>query len=275
MITTYLTTGDLHGKLDRFFNLHNKYKPEETAIICLGDCGFNFYLNDRDKQMKEKAMELGYTFYCVRGNHEARPMSIPNMTITYDAEIEGIVYFEPNYSRIKYLVDGCEYNINGYSTLVIGGAYSVDKWYRILRNGYTEENNNPKVTGWFNDEQLTIEEMADITRNVQGKHFNLILTHTCPASIEPTDLFLSFIDQSKVDKIMEYFLERILNITSYDVWLFGHFHKDRLERPHIEQFYTDIEELDKIINRWKEYDKTKELPYWLDKSPNFLEKSYK
>lgn len=273
MITTYLVTGDLHGRLDRFFNLHYKYNTQETAIICLGDCGFNFWLNNKDYKMKQQAKELGFTFYCVRGNHEARPQSLSCMTIKYDEEIAGMVYYEPEFPNIRYLLDGGEYNIDGYTTLVIGGAYSVDKWYRLLRNGYTEENNNPKATGWWADEQLSMEEMAEIAKRVQGRYFDLILTHTCPASIEPVDLFLPMIDQSKVDKSMERFLERILNITSYNVWLFGHFHHDRLERPHIEQFYTDIEELDNTMQRWEEYDKTGELDWVLEKSPNFLEKS--
>ena len=85
MITTYLVTGDFHGRLDRFFNLHYKYNPQETVIICLGDCGFNFWLNDKDYKIKQEAKELGFTFYCVRGNHEARPQSLSRMTLKYDA----------------------------------------------------------------------------------------------------------------------------------------------------------------------------------------------
>lgn len=223
--------------------------------------------------MKQQAKKLGFTFYCVRGNHEARPQSLSRMTIKYDDEIEGMVYYEPEFPNIRYLLDGGEYNIDGYTTLVIGGAYSVDKWYRILRNGYTEENNDPKVTGWWADEQLTMEEMAEIAKRVQGKHFDLILTHTCPISIEPIDLFLPMIDQSKVDKSMERFLETIKNRCYFDVWLAGHFHTDRIEIPKFEFFYTHIEELDNIMLRWEKYDKTGELDWGLDKSPNFLEKS--
>lgn len=271
MITTYLATGDLHGHLDRFFNLHYKYNPQETAIICLGDCGFNHWLNNKDYKMKQQAKELGFTFYCVRGNHEARPQSLSRMTIKYDEEIAGMVYYEPEFPTIRYLLDGGEYNIDGHTTLVIGGAYSVDKWYRLLRGGYTEENNNPKATGWWNDEQLTMEEMAEIAKRVQGRHFDLILTHTCPASIEPVDLFLPMIDQSRVDKSMEHFLETIKNRCDFDVWLAGHFHTDRIEIPKFEFFYTHIEELDKIINRWIEYKNTGKLDNNLQKSPKFLD----
>ena len=252
MITTYLVTGDLHGRLDRFFNLHYKYNPQEIAIICLGDCGFNFWLNNKDYKMKQQAKELGFIFYCVRGNHEARPQSLSRMTLKYDEEIAGMVYYEPEFPNIRYLLDGGEYNIDGYTTLVIGGAYSVDKWYRILRNGYTEENNNPKATGWWADEQLSMEEMAEIAKKVQGKHFDLILTHTCPASIEPVDLFLSFINQKEVDKSTEYFLETIKNRCYFDKWLFGHYHSDRTETPKFEQLYQDIVSLNDLCESRRE-----------------------
>ena len=52
-------------------------------------------------------------------------------------------------------------------------------------------------------------------------------------------------------------------------WAFGHFHSDRIERPYVEQFYTEVEDLETIIARWDKYTKTKELDWWLPKSPNF------
>ena len=58
MITNFLVTGDFHGRLDRFINLHLVYNPTETAIICLGDCGFNFYLNKKDQKLKQQAKKL-------------------------------------------------------------------------------------------------------------------------------------------------------------------------------------------------------------------------
>ena len=34
-------------------------------------------------------------------------------------------------------------------------------------------------------------------------------------------------------------------------------------------YYNDIEELDIIIERWKRYDETGKLDWWLHKGPNF------
>ena len=112
--------------------------------------------------------------------------------------------------------DGEEYNIDGKSVLVIGGAYSVDKEYRLMY-GYK----------WFKDEQLTKEEMDTIYNKVRGKHFDIVLTHTCPYKYEPIEVFLSGINQSKVDKSMEHFLDKIEDSIEYDKWYCGHYHIDK------------------------------------------------
>ena len=152
--------------------------------------------------------------------------------------------------------------------------YSVDKHWRLLRAQMTEETNNPKESGWFNDEQLTADEMADCVKmleefNAEGKKADFVFTHTCPLSFQPTDMFLNFIDQSTVDNTMEKWMEEIKDKFQWDIWLFGHYHADRIEMPHVEQFYNDIEELDEIKKRWNTYDETGELPWYLTKGPKF------
>jgi 3-oxoacid CoA-transferase subunit A len=96
-----------------------------------------------------------------------------------------------------------------------------------------------------------------------------VLSHTCPISWEPTDLFLNCIDQSTVDKSTEVWMEKIKDIFKWQIWCFGHFHADRIERPHVEMFFNDIEELDAVWLRWHKYRTDGELDWWLDKSPNF------
>ena len=102
-----------------------------------------------------------------------------------------------------------------------------------------------------------------------GKHIDFMLTHTCPYSWEPRDMFLSMIDQSTVDDTMEKWMDMIKDDIRPYIWCFGHFHADRLERPHVEQYYNDMEELNTIYKRWKDYDKTKDLPWYLVKGQNF------
>ena len=262
MITNWLARGDTHAQFAWVYNdyLYN-YKPEETAIIILGDAGFNFYLNKNDDRRKAEVNSCGYRFYCVRGNHEERPENIETMEQWYDYEIDGTVWRESEYPNIRYLMDGHAYLIDKKPTLVIGGAYSVDKYYRLSHFSPDAE-----WTGWFKDEQLTKDEMNSITERFNSKHFTLVLSHTCPASWQPFDLFLSGLDQSTVDKTMENWLETFKDKIDWDIWLFGHFHDDRLVRPGVEMYYNDIEDLQDVIMRWTGEGR---LDWWLKKDPNY------
>lgn len=51
--------------------------------------------------------------------------------------------------------------------------------------------------------------MNYITKKVKNNYFDFVLTHTCPRCWEPTDLFISGIDQSAVDKSMEDWLDKL------------------------------------------------------------------
>ena len=153
-------------------------------------------------------------------------------------------------------------------------TYSVDKQWRLTRACLNEETNDRNKSGWFANEQLTDEEMRNCERVIQrfditGKVVNFVMTHTCPYDYRPTDMFLNFIDQSTVDNSMELWMNRIKEMFTWHVWLFGHYHADRIERPYIEQYYNDIEELDTIHERWLKYSDTGELDWWLEKGPMF------
>lgn len=267
MIKRWIITGDTHGRVgQRLYQItHNMDSiiPEETAVIILGDAGLNYYLNSTDLKGKRVASDFCIRVYCVRGNHEARPQNVHNMKLVDDADVGGKVYMEEEFPLIRYFVDGGEYTIDGKSVLVIGGAYSVDKYYRLARAA------GHSFSGWFEDEQLSDEERAEILKRVSGKRYDIVLTHTAPITWEPTDLFLRGIDQSTVDKSMEFWLKEVALSVCWGHWLFGHYHADRIEAPHVEQFFNEYEDLDDIIKRWKRYDDAGELDWWLPKSPRF------
>ena len=204
-------TGDTHGDFSRLLNLDYN---DGDMIIILGDAGINYYKNNEDIKLKNYLNSLNLKLFCIRGNHEERPENIS----TYK-EVDmfgGKVYLEDDYLNLIFAKDGEVYNIDGLSILVIGGAYSVDKDYRLM-HGYK----------WFKDEQLSREEMNDILNKVSGRHFDVILTHTCPYKYEPREVFLPFIDQSKVDKSMELFLDKIEDSIDYNKWYCGHYHIEK------------------------------------------------
>ena len=220
--------GDLHQQFQPirdFYTYMNSSIPldETDIIICLGDFGANFFFDYRDSNFKKKISRYKCNFFVIRGNHEERP-SICAETAptewTKEKFFENDVWVEKAFPQIKYTMDfPAVYNIKGLKTLIIPGAYSVDKYHR-LRNNLT----------WFEYEQLTPEEMEIGLRTIEldENKYDLVLSHTCPMSYQPTDLFLSSVDQSLVDNTMERYLGGIERNLDYKLWLFGHFHQLRI-----------------------------------------------
>ena len=226
-------TGDTHRDFSRFYKLK---KDSNNMLIVLGDVGINYCLNEEDKNCKEYLKKLKLKLFCVRGNHEERPENIS----TYK-EVEmfgGKVFIEEEYPNLIFAKDGETYNIDGKKILVIGGAYSVDKQYRLL-HGYK----------WFKDEQLTKEEMDTILEKVKGKHFDIVLSHACPYKYEPREVFMQGLDQSKVDKSMENFLDEIEENISYDKWYCGHYHTEK-----------QVDKLEFMFGRIKIFNKDEYVP---------------
>ena len=227
----YYAIGDIHGDfkavrdfVQRNIQLHKDIaNGDENVLICLGDFGGNYFFNHRDEGFKKKLGKYQFTYFVIRGNHEERPSKVMEMypDLWHTEEYFGnLVYVENQFPYIKYASDiPCIYNIAGAKTLVIPGAFSVDKSYR-LANGW----------GWFEGEQLTNEEMSIGLKLIKDHNnsFDLVLSHTCPIIFEPTDLFLSFVDQSMVDKTMERYLGKIEYNIDYKLWLWGHYHADRM-----------------------------------------------
>ena len=240
MIENWVVTGDCHSNMSRFAE-YPYVRDGTTGIIILGDAGVNYFMNNRDTSAKKKLQNSGYEFYLVRGNHEARPEDCEGIKWEYDENVKGTVGIDSAFPAIHYFRDGDTYDIDGHSCLVIGGAYSVDKYYR-LQKGYPYQ--------WFENEQLSKEERNEIFEKIRGKEFDIVLTHTCPRSWEPVDLFISGLDQSTIDKSMEDWLDMVKIAIKYKVWLFGHFHADRIELYKVQQFYQSEDLIKNIWNRW-------------------------
>ena len=209
----FYITGDTHGNFNRIDYFCQRFETSKEDILCiLGDAGINYYLNKKDYMLKQVLQDMPITFFCIHGNHEERPFNISTyITKKWNG---GTVYYEEEFPNILFAKDGEIYNINGKSILVIGGAYSVDKEYRLL-----------KGWSWFKDEQPNKEIIKYIEKQItKQRHFDIVLSHTCPIKTEPRHMFLPFIDQSKVDKTTELFLQRVADWITFDNWYFGHFH---------------------------------------------------
>ncbi len=223
-------TGDTHGDFSRIKDFCLKFKTtKEDYIIILGDAGIN-YFGKKDQTLKEKLKQLPITFLCVYGNHEERPSNIK----TYQKinKFDGIMYQEKEYPNLLFFKDGEVYNINNQKVLVIGGAFSVNKDLMIKR-GFK----------WFKDEQPNevIKEKTLANLEYNNHQVDIILSHTCPFSYLPLEMFYVDIDQSQVDQQTEKFLDLIEKTTHYKTWYCGHFHTNKIIDK-INFLFEDIKE---------------------------------
>lgn len=210
-------SGDTHGRFERIANFcETTHTCHEDVLIILGDAGINYYGGKKDIRLKEKLVTLPITLFCLHGNHEARPAS----TGLYELCLwhSGQTYVEAAYPNLLFAKDGEVYELGGHQCFVIGGAYSVDKYYRL-------EQRWP----WFADEQPSgaIKQTAETRFEQLHWKIDTVLTHTCPLKYEPTEVFLPFIDQSTVDKSTEEWLNSIESHLNYQKWYCGHYHTEK------------------------------------------------
>ncbi len=207
-------TGDTHGDFSRFYKFNKKAHPtKEDVMIILGDAGLNYYGNRLDALRKTEAAVLPMTFFCIHGNHEMRPEHIASYkTKRFHG---GTVWYEPDFPNLLFARDGDVYRLGGHDCIVIGGAYSVDKFYR-LQNGWQ----------WFEDEQPSEAIKARVENALAKRDYKIdtVLSHTCPIRYEPIEVFLPSIDQSTVDKSTEQWLGSIEQRLDYKAWYCGHYH---------------------------------------------------
>lgn len=228
----YYITGDRHGDyrdVQRFCT--NCCTTTEDVMIILGDAGINCYVGRGDNRRKDTYAKLPITLFCVHGNHEERPYNIPSYQ---EKEWHGgIVWYEPEYPNLLFAKDGEIYDFDGKKAIVIGGAYSVDKYYRLLHN-----------MEWFSEEQPSEEIKRQVVEKLDEVNWKVdyVFTHTCPTSVMPVDLFLKEIDQSRVDHTTEEWLEVLCRKMQFDTWYFGHFHANR-KTDRYQMLFEEIQEL--------------------------------
>lgn len=237
-------TGDIHGGLGRISDL--KYfcidHQDIEWIICLGDVGLNYYGkgNDQEEYIKKRAGEIPAKMFCIHGNHERRPSSedgYQEVEVTEGA-IRGPMLWNSEHPNQYFAIDGAIYVIQTsertLNALVCGGAYSVDKYYR-LQHGWN----------WWPDEQPSELTKGLVCLMATRYPIDIMLTHTCPLRFEPKELFLNGIDQSTVDTSTEEFFDELYEQFPADqkpMWYFGHFHGNKYTDDYV-MLYNDIIEL--------------------------------
>ena len=152
-------------------------------------------------------------------------------------------YLEMNYSSMhrKHQFWYEFWNRLPRQAIVIGGAYNIDKHYRLSVGQH-----------WFEDEQPSEEIKRYVESQLEKNNWSVdtVLSHTLPRKYIPIDCFIRDIDQKTVDKTTELWLGTIEERLSYKKWYGGHFHCDR-----------DIDDIRIMFKRIERYMDDKDLKY--------------
>ncbi len=214
-------TGDIHCKIGPIYKRFEQHPlTADDIVIILGDVGVNYTGTLQDRVLKEDLSALQCTFFCIHGNHENRPQNITS----YKEMLwhGGRVLYEEDFPHLLFPVDGEVFTLAGKQCLVIGGAYSVDKYWRLSHG-----------RPWWPDEQPTPTIKAYVEEQIRTHKVDVVFSHTCPAKYIPTECFLPGIDQSKVDNSTEQWLDTIEDALAYQAWYMGHWHiNKRIDRMH-------------------------------------------
>ena len=276
-------TGDFHRDINDLkfrCDLHN-VQSGDLVLVCGDDC-LNYTSERMDKVVKQMISEWGIEFLFINGNHQRKPETITNV---YHTAIwnNGIIYQDDDFPLLHFAKDGEIYTIDNKTIAVCGGAYSVDKYFRIFEAMrlnpwlWTNEDINfmygvlsnkiektkevkkrmdelavkydGTITAWWKDEQPSTETKKHFESKLEEYDWKVdfVLTHTCPKRFMPTEHFLKSIDQNEVDNKTENWLNKIEKKLNYGLWYAGHFHTDKTVNEHFQFLFGGMVALGQLM----------------------------
>lgn len=208
-------TGDTHGEEGRFQYtdsvIEKTLKENDKLIIC-GDWGYISDDSYKERLFLRFLAEKPYQILWVDGNHE-------NFDLINEYPVEewcgGKVHVirrnRDGVPKLIHLMRGQIFNIEGKKIFTFGGAYSIDKQFRIPNRS------------WWPQEMPTDKEMTEAISNLEKYHYKVdyVVTHTAPEDtmtlIHPNHL---------EEKPLNNFLEWVRENVEYHHWYMGHLHQD-------------------------------------------------
>ena len=231
-------TGDIHGDPKPRFNpALSKLTKEDIVLVC-GDFGLPWWSKTYGKHWADKKRldwleKQPYTTVFIDGNHE-------NFDLLNKLPIQewcgGRVHVVR--ANVFHLMRGEVFDILGLKVLAFGGAYSVDRKYRVLN------------ISWWREEIYSAEDLSNLKQNLAkvGHTVDLVITHTAPIKfLQPKTKEIG-IEWSFFQDDVAKMLSEIEPQITYKKWYFGHFHLDWEDKEQrCRGIYTEIDEID-VIN---------------------------
>lgn len=197
--------GDIHGE---FATMRFKLETagvQDAYIIQVGDFGMGFHKPGFYAQALERLndflLESNNHLYAIRGNHDD-----PDYFRTTNNPF--------NLSNITLLADYTELILLDKKMLFVGGAFSVDRCYRVLNKSY------------WTDEPFVLREDFPF-----GK-YDCVVTHARPAQsglFSTTHKIRDWLDKDlELERDLQAeseLLSKLYELTKPPAWIFGHYHQ--------------------------------------------------
>jgi predicted phosphodiesterase len=203
-MTKIMLLGDTHGNT---MFITNRAIPAAIDagvrwIYQVGDFGYwehtdegVVYLNSVSNALTGTGIELVF----IAGNHDKTSIIFKRYN-----PIQGFYSIRPN---LWFAPNGTHWDVDGTGFIALGGAYSVDKQYRLDREaGRARKLYNDRIhksydyspeyiaeqvreqtaeTEWFPEEEMTDSEMDAILSSIDPKEVDIILAHDKPLMSNP------------------------------------------------------------------------------------------
>ena len=176
-------------------DVHGKI-PQYNRLIA----GLDYSLQLGDMSFRYDQIQAGPNHKFFGGNHD-----------NYDS-----IQYSPHYVNKRFGQVKLDREV-----FIVEGAFSIDIAYRLMGHVKGESKS------WWPQEELTFKEMNECLRLYAEMKPDVVVTHTCPTSIEniignPRTLDMYGLS-GYVSRTHE-LLQAMLDTHSPAVWAFGHFH---------------------------------------------------
>lgn len=213
-------TGDTHGNID-FPRLKNyfdkKYVTRKDYLIILGDAGMVW--SNEECFINDYAW-LGPTVLFVDGNHENFELLDMFPIVEYKgARCHRLC------ANVFHILRGEIIHINGLSFFCMGGASSIDKFQRINR------------ISWWEEENISNKDILNGLNNLDkvNYHVDYVLSHSAPSFVVKKMFGYDTDDNTDI-------LEKFESQIDFKRWYFGHYHENKKWGKY-RCFYGDILEM--------------------------------
>lgn len=243
----FVCIGDTHGNFQYIRDRIKRLNITDMTLLHVGDFGVGFKEEEKDRyDLTELNMVLrdnNCMMYVIRGNHDNPE------------------YFDGTWkwSNLKLVPDYTVVNVDGDDILMVGGATSIDRIPRKLREEQLKKVGAKWTKLHYSDENFKLDE--ERLKEVKGVRY--VVTHCAPHFCEPINnvglpthgyVVEGFAEEDKNLKT-ELDEERMQLTKMYEIlkennfisaWFYGHFHRSHA------MYYEDTDFVLLGINEFRE-----------------------